>query len=116
VSQIEHRLRAALMIAIKSGDAVAASALRSCLAAIDNAAAVPHHEDDAHATAIQTSPVGVGARDVPRLVLDDDAVADVVRHELAELAAAAHLYRQRGRASEADRLAGEIAAIRAALH
>lgn len=113
---VRQRLRAALPAAMKSRDQAAVAALRSALAAIDNAEA-------ADAAPAPTGPgtadfagtvAGLGAGEVPRrVVTESDAVA-VVRAEIAERLAAAAGYDAAGRpeqAARADRLRAEAAAL-----
>ncbi len=115
VSDAPARLRQALRAAMMARDAVAVGALRSCLAAIDNAAAVPVTDEHLRGVAIERSPRGVGALDLPRLQLGDDAVDDLVRRELDEREDAAREYEAGARPEAAVRLRAEADAIRAAL-
>lgn len=83
-------------------------AVRSALAAVENASAV----DGALPTATQTGPIakavsGLGAADVPRRNLTDEEATDIVKMELAERRAAAADYRRLGQREEADRLESE---------
>jgi len=75
------RLRQALPEAMRARDRAAVSALRATLAALDNAEAVPV---DDRARAIETAPVGVGARDVARRELTEARVVEIVRAEARE--------------------------------
>ena len=127
---LRRRLRAALPRAMKSGDRVAVSALRSTLAALDNAEAVDAAAVDAAAVdaaagdtaaaggsglAIERSPVGVGAADRPRRVLTAADVDRLVRAEVAEREQAAREYDRVGRPEQAQRLRAEAAVLAAHL-
>ncbi|WP_055591130.1 hypothetical protein [Peterkaempfera griseoplana] len=77
---------------MRARDKAAVSALRSTLAALDNAEAVPAHGTELRGSALEQSPVGAGATEVARLELSESAVAEIVRAEAAErLEAAAQL-------------------------
>ncbi|WP_042415825.1 GatB/YqeY domain-containing protein [Streptacidiphilus anmyonensis] len=109
---LRHRLRDALAVAIKGRDRLCASVLRATLGAIENAEAVPADAVSGgaglRASAIEQSPVGVGAAEVARRVLTEDDVRAIVRAELAEREAAAETYRRVGRPDQAERLQAEI--------
>ncbi|GAA0491504.1 hypothetical protein ACFQ2B_16440 [Streptomyces stramineus] len=77
---------------MRARDKAAVSALRSTLAALDNAEAVPVDEAGLRGGALEHSPAGAGAAEAPRRLLSEGAVVDVVRAEVDErLAAAAQL-------------------------
>ncbi|MDG4825936.1 hypothetical protein O7635_29155 [Asanoa sp. WMMD1127] len=99
---LRDRLRRTLRDALRARDAVAAGALRSAIAAIDNAEAV-----DAGPDRFGTEPLGVpgvGAAEVARRPLDGAEVQRIVRAEAADrLAAAAH-YELAGRSDAAARM------------
>jgi putative acetyltransferase len=106
------RLRGALTAAMRSRDRIAVSALRSTLAAIDNAEAVAAPET----TTVSEGPIagarsGLGATEVPRVPLSESDVVAIVRVEIADRRAAAAFYAQRGRADVADRLQDEAAVL-----
>jgi uncharacterized protein len=113
-ASLRQQLRAALPVALKARDGTAVAALRSTLAAIDNAEAV-----DAGVTtrglAIEESPVGAGTTEVQRRALTGEQVRDVVRAEVAERRAAAEEYERAGRTDRADRLRAEAAVLDAHL-
>jgi uncharacterized protein YqeY len=108
---LRQRLRAALPAALKGGDRVAVAALRSALAAIDNAEAVDRPDAADRGLAIERSPVGVGAAEVERRVLTDARVADIVRTEVAEREAAARDYERAGRLDRARHLRAEAGVL-----
>jgi uncharacterized protein len=78
------RMRQALPEAMRARDKVAVSALRTTLAALDNAEAVPVDEAQPRGLALEQSPVGVGATEAARRELSEGEVVDVVRAEAAE--------------------------------
>jgi len=105
---IVGRLRAALRSALQARDGTALRAVRSALAAVENASAV----DGPLPTATGTGPIakavsGLGAADAPRKHLTDEEATDIVKTELAERRSAAADYRRLGRREEADRLEAE---------
>ena len=109
------RLQAALRIALKQRDIAAVSALRSALAAIGNAEALP-----AAATHggggdqyVAGSIAGLGAAEASRRVLTDAEITGIVSTEICERRAAAARYEQAGHADRADRLRREADALAA---
>jgi uncharacterized protein YqeY len=101
---------------MKGRAGVAVSALRSAIAAIDNAGAVD--APDAKATGrgvIAGAMRGVGASEVPRRELSETEVASLVRHEIAQREEAAAEYERLRRDDEAARLRAEIAVLAAQL-
>jgi uncharacterized protein len=109
-----RRLRDALRTAMKSRDRIAVTALRSAIAAIDNAEAVDPPASAA-GLAIEHSPVGAGAADVRRRALTAEQVAEIVRGEVAEREAAARDHDRAGRPGDAERLRREAAVLAAYL-
>ena len=106
-------LRRALTTALKSRDAVAVSALRSALAAIENAGAV----DAAQAPLPGSGPIagavaGLGASEVERRPVD---VRAVVTAEVEQRHAAAREYAELGRPDRAERLRAEAEVLAAHL-
>ncbi|QGV82473.1 hypothetical protein [Streptomyces ficellus] len=69
---------------MRARDRTAVSALRSTLAALDNAEAVPVDESAPRATAIEGLPAGAGATEAARRELTESGVVDLVRAEAAE--------------------------------
>ncbi|MFF1443652.1 hypothetical protein [Streptomyces sp. NPDC058295] len=77
---------------MRARDKVAVSALRTTLAALDNAEAVPVGEVELRGSALEQSPVGAGATEAARRELSEQSVLAVVRAEADErLDAAARL-------------------------
>ncbi len=106
---------------------MATAALRSALAAIDNAGAVapsevapPSPGPGSSGPASQQGPiagsvVGLGAAEVPRRSLDDHAIAAILQREIDERIDAAAAYRAGGRPDAAERLEAEAAVLAAHL-
>ena len=105
---LRQRLRDALTGAIKSRDKVAVAALRSALAAIDNAEAVQIPQPAGEQLAIEQLRIGVGTAELARRELTEAQIEHIVRGELAEREAAARDYQRAGRIEHAERLRGEI--------
>jgi uncharacterized protein YqeY len=110
---LRDRLRAAVAGAMKSRDRRTTSALRSALAAIDNAQAVEIR--GVRAGAIEMSLMGPGAAEVTRRELTEAGVAAIVRGEVEERRAAAVAYEAAGREDKAADLAAEADALAAHL-
>jgi uncharacterized protein len=103
-------LRRDLAVALKARDRVAISALRSTLAAIDNAEALPAGPPAPGAVGsehVAGSVAGLGAAEVERRQLTEHDVRGVVQAEMHERAAAALGYEQVGRTDLAQRLRSE---------
>lgn len=114
--ELRERLRSALPAAMKRRDAAAVAALRSALAAVDNAEAVDDAPPppDGHAD-LAGSVAGVGATEVPRRALTADEIAALVRAEVEEREAAADGYERAGAPARAARLRAEAAVLAAHL-
>ena len=83
---------------------MATAALRSALAAIDNAAAVDSSPGSSPA-------LGVGTRDVARKELSAGQVSSIVRSEISDREAAAIEYESRGKGDQARRLRAEAGVL-----
>jgi uncharacterized protein YqeY len=109
-ASLRVRLRDALRVAMKDRDAVGVAALRSALAAIDNAEAVrvdgPADYGDGG-----MGEVGLGMAEVARGVLTDDEVMSIVRSEIEERIAEAEDYERVGEPARAERLRAEAATL-----
>jgi uncharacterized protein YqeY len=90
---------------MKARDGAAVTALRTALAAIENAAAPPPR-DSAHGLPA----VGLGVTEVARREQDDDEIERIVRAEITERLAAADEYDRLG---HPDRAAGKRAEAQA---
>lgn len=111
---ITGQLRDALRAALKARDRVAVSALRSALAAIENAGAVDVVDPPGarRGLAIEESPAGPGAAEVARRALTEAEVARIVRAEIAGRDRAAIDYENAGRARRAAQLRAEADVLR----
>jgi uncharacterized protein YqeY len=111
-------MRRGLTAAMKARDKPAVAALRSTLAAIDNAEAVDAAAgggQPAGEGAIAGAALGVGAAEVERRPLTAAETEAVVRREAAERQSAAHAYERAGRALHAERLRAEAELLSAYL-
>jgi hypothetical protein len=85
-ASLRAALQSALVEAMKRRDREAVDVYRTTLAAIDNAEAVP---GIGGAGAIEVSPVGVGLSEVPRRVLAEPEIVEIVRQEALDRRTAA---------------------------
>lgn len=102
-------LRTALVDAMRRHDREAMSVYRSALAAIDNAEAVPLDARQ-RAGAVELSPYGLGAAEVPRRLLDEADLRQIVRQEAVELRTTAGAMAERT-PDVADRLRRQAAML-----
>ncbi len=114
VDEVRARLRADLKVAMKAREPEAVSALRTALAAIDNAEAVAV---DGHAGALADGPIagamaGAGSTEAARRVLSMEDVRALLEAEIAERVAAAEGYDAGGQGEAADRLRREADVLR----
>jgi hypothetical protein len=103
-------LRDDLRAALKARDRVAISALRSALAAIDNAEAVPVEHSLGSAAGnehVAGAATGLGAAEAERRHLTEADLRSIVGNEVRERLAAAEEYEQLGRTDPAERLRAE---------
>jgi len=100
---VRARLNNDLLLSMKRRDLVATTVLRSVLAALDNASAVPM--SNSHV------PVFGRSGDVPRKVLSEIECEAILRNEAQTLRAAAEEYERLGRISEATRFRAELAIV-----
>ena len=108
---LHQRLAASLPGAMRARDQVAVSALRSAIAALGNAEAVPV-DSMPRAGAVEEANVGAGAADAPRCELDEAEAHAVVRQEVTSRHEAADALAGHGRHEEADRLRAEADVLR----
>ncbi|MCA2208106.1 GatB/YqeY domain-containing protein [Nocardia rosealba] len=113
LTALRDRLRTALKPAMKARDRSAVSALRSALAAIDNAEAVD--VGDAKAGALEDSAVGLGAAEVRRRELTEDDIVEIVRHEINERRITAGEYDRLGAVDQRDQVTAEADVLSAFL-
>jgi uncharacterized protein YqeY len=112
-TSIAERLRAALVPAMRSRETAAVSAIRSAMAAISNAEAVPTPELDTRAgSGPIAGAVGVGAAETARRELTEDDRVAIVTEEVRERDAAADELTLAGQPEAAERLRAESAALR----
>ncbi len=105
---LRDRLRAALPPAIKARDRYAVAALRSALAAIENAEAVaPPPPPRLQEGVIAGATAGHSSGEATRVDLSEDQVAAIVRAEVDERRAAAGDYARAGQGERAARLTAE---------
>jgi uncharacterized protein YqeY len=107
---LRDRLRDGLPAAIKGRDAVAVAALRSALAAIDNAEAVappPGLTAEATHARLAGTVAGMGAAEAERRALSEAQVEEIVQGEVDERRTAADAYERAGRPDQAGRLRAE---------
>lgn len=101
-------MRADLTAAVKVRDKPAIAALRSALAAIENAEAVPLDEStDLSGTAQIVGGTPFGSAEAERRSLTEDEVAAIVAREVSERTSAAAEYVRLGRDDQAARLRAE---------
>jgi uncharacterized protein len=114
-SRTRADLRRDLTRAIRRRDAVAVSALRTALAAIENAEAVQPGDDalvpEAGGSPVAGAVVGLGAAEVARRELSDADLERIIRTEVRERVAAAVEYEHRGQHARAQRLRAEAALL-----
>lgn len=111
---VRERLSAALPAAIKARDRVAVAALRSALAAVANAEAVPV-DSAPRAGALEEAASGAGAADAPRRDLTEHDVRALVAGEVLDRDRAAAELAELGRHEDAARLTAEADVLRTVL-
>ena len=114
MTALHQRLKAALPIAMKARDQAAVAALRSALAAIENAAAVPDGADESKGVGLPAA--GLGVTEVARRTQDDAEIDRIVRAEVTDRLTAAADYDRLGRGERSERLRAEAAALVTQLH
>jgi uncharacterized protein len=101
---------------MKARDSAAVAALRSALAAVDNAEAFDvQHASTAGGGVIPGAVTGLGAGEAARRHLSERQVVDIVRAEVADRRSAAADYQRAGRADRAARLTAEADTLAAHL-
>ena len=116
-------LRDSLITALKSRDSDALAALRTAIAAIDNAEAVripdaqpPAMQPPAMSTHVAGASSGAGSTEAARRQLSSSEVHDILRDQIADHAREADRYDTLGQADAAHRLRGQARALEAYLH
>ncbi|HEY0449705.1 GatB/YqeY domain-containing protein [Actinophytocola sp.] len=103
-------LRDDLKAALKGRNDVAITALRSALAAIDNAEAVPTDHPLGNVTEnehVAGAASGLGAAEAERRHLTEADLRSIIENEVRERSVAAREYEQLGRTDRAERLRAE---------
>jgi hypothetical protein len=103
---LRDALRRGLTAALKARDAEALAALRTAIAAIDNAEAIATTDTRRAATsaAIAGAGSGVGSTEAVRRSLSVGRLRDIVREQITEYAREADRYDALGQPDAADRL------------
>ena len=116
-SDLRQALRDALPGAMKARDTPARNAIRSALAAIENAEAVAPAEQSPLIAGehVAGASVGVGATESAPAELDNEHILEIVTSERDDRLRAAADYRQAGATEQAERLEAEAAALDAFL-
>ena len=112
-TDLRDRLRGALKGVLATRDRTAVAALRSAIAALDNAEAVPVARERA---AVMEGPIagaaaGVGATEAPRRRLSDRDAQAIVEGQVRERLVAADEYDRLGRSEAAERLRREAGVL-----
>lgn len=98
---------------MRARDAVAVSALRSAIAALDNAEAVSVGAVPTTGSEhVAGTAVGLGAAEVPRRELTEGETTAVLEREIADRVAAAEQAEQHGATDHAARLRAEAAVLK----
>ncbi len=102
-SPLRSALRSRLTVALRERDRAGAATLRSAIAALENAEAVPTTDDLAPTTSshVAGAAVGLGAAEAERRVLTDADEKAIVSDEIGALRAAAGEYARAGAAERA---------------
>ena len=109
-------LRRDLMTAMRARDAISISALRSAIAALDNAEAVPvEAEPTTSSSHIAGAVTGIGAAEAQRRQLTEADVIDILRREISERLTAAEDAEHARATAHAERLRAEAKVLAAYL-
>lgn len=114
VHDLRALLRADLVVAMKARRPEVVSALRTALAAWDNAEAVtvPKVQREGGSEHVAGARVGIGAAEVERRVLSVEEVRALLRRQVEERVEEAERYDSHGRHEAAERLRREADALR----
>jgi uncharacterized protein len=115
---LRTHLRRQLSTAVREHDRPAVSALRSALAALDNAEAVQPSEgfEPEVSQHVAGGVAGLGAAEVERRVLDVESQRAIVREEIESRLTAATTYQQHGQIARAAELRLGANVLLAVLH
>lgn len=111
---MRSRMRRDLTSALKARDGTVVAAVKSALAAIDNAEAVAYDRappQESNSEHIAGATAGAGSSDVPRRMLSEVEMKTIVRGQVEERCEAADLYEKLGREGQATRLRREAAVL-----
>ncbi len=113
VRELRARLRADLVQAMRERRSEVVSALRTAIAAIDNAEAVAPSDTPAPPTSehIAGAHAGVGTADAPRRELSPDDARTLLLHQITERVTEADRYEEHDQADAAQRLRREAEAL-----
>jgi uncharacterized protein len=111
---MRENMRHALKTAMKARDKTAVAAIRSVLAAIDNAEAIQvDHSATEHGSAeVAGAAVGLGAAEAERRSLAAADIRTIVETEINDRIAAANEYEQGGRGEAGRKLRAEADVLR----
>jgi uncharacterized protein YqeY len=98
---VRNRIKADLLLAMKASESATVATLRTMLAALDNAEAVPLDAS--------FQPLVGQSNDVPRKVLSEKEFLQVLHNEANGRRTAVATYEQLGKVEEANRLRAELA-------
>lgn len=114
VQDLRSALRADLLTAMKARRSEVVSALRTALAAVDNAeaVAVPNAPMESASEHVAGAGIGVGSTETERRTLSIDEVRSLLRVQVQERVTEAELYDSYGRSEAAERLRREADAMR----
>jgi uncharacterized protein YqeY len=104
---LRSRLRTDLTVAMKARQPEAVSALRTAIAAIDNAVAAPERQATAVGEHVAGAGVGVGSTEAVRRFLSTDELRALLQHQVTDRVAEADRYDAYGQSEAADRLRRE---------
>jgi uncharacterized protein len=115
---LRHALRRDLAMAMKAREPDAVAALRTAIAAIDNAEAVPAPEARQAATGshIAGARAGLGAAEAARRELDESDQRAILRDQIAGYTAEADRYEALGQPAAAARLRSQAQLLSGYLH
>ena len=103
IISLRERLKAGLVQAMKSRQTNAISTLRSILSEIDNAEAVPMDAS--------IKPTVGHSRDVPRKILSEDQIQNILEHQYQEIESSLKEYQRLEKHAEAAQLQTELDAL-----
>jgi uncharacterized protein YqeY len=109
--RLRQRLGESLKVAMNARDADAMAALRSAMSAVDNAEAVDRSHAPPPTRIVGDVRLGIGAGEVARRELSEQAIAEIVLSEVEERHSAAADYERLGHAEQASRLRAEAAVL-----